>query len=371
MGLYRRGKIFWFRFNYQGRRIQQSTGTHDRRLAERIYAKAYTEAIEGNWFRLESKKRSFDELRERYIEDYAIPNKAPNTVEKDKYSFKRLSAFFGGMMLAEITPQKIAHYKRSRREANASVSTIARELELMRASFNVAFREWEWLDSNPFSKVRIEKPRGHKERWITFEEEQRLLEVSPKWLREVIVFALNTGMRQGEILGLKWPQVDLQRKALTLLLTKNKEKRTIPLNQAVMDLLRVKSKVRHISGYVFHSKTGSRLDKDNVIRGFTIARGKADLDDVRFHDLRHTFATRLVQNGIELYVVSKLLGHKSIKMTMRYAHHYPESLRHGVDILDRLQEASTAVCYKSATFSADAEKDTNACHPKVLDFKGK
>jgi hypothetical protein len=74
------------------------------------------------------------------------------------------------------------------------------------------------------------------------------------------------------------------------------------------------------------------------LRAFYSARKKAGLEDVRFHDLRHTFATRLVQAGVDLYVVKELLGHKSLKMTMRYAHHYPESLRHGVDVLDRLKD---------------------------------
>ncbi len=191
------------------------------------------------------------------------------------------------------------------------------------------------MDRSPFERIRIDKFNNKVERWLTSEEEKRLLEVSPVWLREIIIFALNTGMRQGEILSLQWPQVDLSRRTATLLETKNKEIRTVPLNQTVCEMLSVKGKIRHISGYVFTSQAGTKIDARNLLRSFYIARKEAKLEDVRFHDLRHSFATRLVQAGIDLYVVKELLGHKTITMTMRYAHHYAESLRHGVDILDK------------------------------------
>ena len=118
-------------------------------------------------------------------------------------------------------------------------------------------------------------------------------------------------------------------------LAKNKEKRTIPVNQTVYELLKSKSKVRYISGFIFVSQTGTKIIARNLLRAFFKARKAAGLEDVRFHDLRHTFATRLVQSRIDLYVVKELLGHKTITMTMRYAHHNPESLRHGVEVLDR------------------------------------
>jgi integrase len=135
--------------------------------------------------------------------------------------------------------------------------------------------------------------------------------------------------------------VDLKRRTATLLVTKNKERRTIPLNQTLIDLLSSKGRVRNISGYVFVTQAGTRIDARNLLRAFYSARKTARLEDVRFHDLRHTFATRLVQAGVDLYKVKELLGHKTISMTMRYAHHYPESLRSSVEVLD--------ICYNSAT----------------------
>ncbi|MBF0466713.1 MAG: site-specific integrase [Nitrospirae bacterium] len=215
---------------------------------------------------------------------------------------------------------------------------MAKELELLRAALNIALREWEWIETNPFWKIKIDQPKGHKERWLTNQEEERLLSVSPQWLSEFIVFALNTGMRREELLSLTWTRVDLQRMVVILIETKNGENRTVPLNQLAFEVLQRKSIIRNISDYVFPSQNGKKIIARNLLRAFYVARTKANLQDVRIHDLRHTFASRLVQAGVDLYVVKELLGHKSFKMTSRYAHHNSESLRHGVDVLQKTKE---------------------------------
>ncbi|MBE9529295.1 MAG: site-specific integrase, partial [Proteobacteria bacterium] len=144
------------------------------------------------------------------------------------------------------------------------------------------------------------------------------------------------GMRLEEILSLEWKNVSLFRRTLTIVKSKNREKRTIPLNEPVLQLLKARSGLRHLSSsYVFTSSSGTKIDQGNLRRAFIPARKEAELEDVRFHDLRHTFATRLVQSGVDLYKVQKLLGHKTPAMTQRYAHHYSESLRGAVDVLGR------------------------------------
>lgn len=336
MGLYKRNRsqYYWMSFRINGRRAFESTETTNRKLAEKIYAKRLTEITEGKWFPNEARRRTFEELRERYMAEHSRVHKTPTTVVRDQSAFKNLSGVFNGLMLAEITPARISDYKALRIQEGVKPATISRELEVLRHALNLAI-QWEWMETTPFSKVKIEKPNNRVERWITPDEEKCLLNASTPWLQEIIIFALNTGMRQDEILSLKWSQIDLFRRTASLLVTKNKEKRTTPLNQTVFDLLKSKGKVRHISGYVFASQTGTKLHARNLLRAFYDARKKASLEDVRFHDLRHTFATRLVQAGIDLYTVKELLGHKTITMTMRYAHHNPESLRHGVDILEK------------------------------------
>ena len=170
-------------------------------------------------------------------------------------------------------------------------------------------------------------------------------------MREIIVFAINTGLRQGEILNLKWPQVDLFRKTVTLLEQKNKCKDTLPVNETALRVLKARTKVRPIrTSHVFYNGAGNPIDARNLLRTFYAAVEKAEVEKVRFHDLRHTFATRLVQAGVDLYAVQKLGRWKTISMITRYAHHYPESLRPGVLVLDQVNE-------KFSTILAQSEKN--------------
>jgi hypothetical protein len=115
MGLYRRkdSQFYWMTFKINGKKVKvnESTKTKNKKLAEKIHAKRLTKIEEGRWFPNEAKRRTFEELMGRYMKEYAIPNKSERTVIKDTYSFKRLSEFFGGHKLSEITPQKIADYK--------------------------------------------------------------------------------------------------------------------------------------------------------------------------------------------------------------------------------------------------------------------
>ncbi|MFQ5587986.1 MAG: site-specific integrase, partial [Nitrospiria bacterium] len=194
----------------------------------------------------------------------------------------------------------------------------------------------------PVSKVSMDKENNKRDRWLSLEEEEQLLKACPLWLKQIVVFALNTGMRRGEILALTWKGVDLFRRTVTVFLSKNGERRTIPINQTVFCLLKEKSKVRPLSTYlVFHSRAYTVINVHNLRRAFLSALTKTGIENFHFHDLRHTFATRLVQRGVDIYKVQRLLGHKSPTMTQRYAHHYPESLRDGVEILDMKEKPIT------------------------------
>jgi len=341
MGLYRRngGKVWLFSIMHNGRRVQHSTKTENKKLAERLYAEALLKVQDGTWFEVKDEliqavpDHTFEELVDRYITDHAIPTKMASSVSRDRYSFKQMKRVFGGLNLKQITPSRIADYKSLRRREDAKPATLAKELQVLRNSLNIAMREWEWLETTPFTKVRIEIPKNQKERWLTLDEEALLLGECPDWLREIVTFAIYTGMRRNEILSLRWPQVDMDREMVTLLVTKNKEKRGIPLSEKIVALLKAKMETRKNSGYVFPSETGTMIEGHNVGRSFRKAREKAGLPDVRFHDLRHTAGSRMVQAGVDIYTVSLILGHKTLAMTKRYAHHNVESLRHGVNAL--------------------------------------
>jgi len=330
MGLYRRGKFFWFSISYQGNRIQESFKTDNRKLAEKLYAKVLTDIVEGRYFETtKAKTIKFQEMTDKYLKEHAH--------SRDTLTVKTLMMFFSGYMIAQITTKAIAEY-RNMRLKSVKPATVYQELALLRRMFNVAIKEWEWCKDNPVSRLSFSVGnRNARERWLSMEEEKLLLEkaTNPDWLRSLLTVALHTGMRRGEILDLRWQNVDLLKRLIRVVKSKNGEKRSIPMSNTLFNLFKGMN-VRDISGRVFPiSKSSLRHAFDKVVE-------KVNLEDFRFHDLRHSFATRLVQNGVDLYKVKELLGHKTVTMTMRYAHHYPESLRSSVEVLDN--------CYNSATF---------------------
>ena len=206
---------------------------------------------------------------------------------------------------------------------------------MLSKAFSLTVKEWEWMKENPVSKVPKEKENNERDRWLTEEEEMRLRDKSPLWLRDIIVFDLHTGLRQDELLSLQWCRVSLIRKTIIIQESKNGKPRTLPLNQVAFGILEEKSKIRNLKNdLVFISNAGTKIDRHNLRRSFNVAINNAGIQDFHFHDLRHTFATRLAQRGIDIYKISKLLGHHSIEMTQRYAHHCPDSLKDGVEVLE-------------------------------------
>ncbi len=338
MGLYKRGQAWWMRFSYKGKQIRRPTETADKKLAEKIYHKVMTQIAEGKWLEMPlGTDKTVRELLARYLTDHSARNKAPMGYLRDQSLVKHLSAAFGDYIISELSARVIAEYKVRRRTEGLAANTVNNELGLLSHAYNLAIREWEWADSNPVSRVSREKVNNQVERWLTHEEEQSILALSPLWLREIVIIAINTGLRQDEIIKLSWDRVDLFRRTLTILEQKNKGKDTLPLNVLALDILKARYKARSIkSNLVFFNKEGEPHDASNLRRSFYLYVEKAKVSKCRFHDLRHTFATRLVQAGVDLYKVQKLMRHKSPIMTQRYAHHYPESLRDGVETLDRI-----------------------------------
>ena len=237
MGLVKRNSVWWMSFSYQGRQVRRSTGTTDKRLAEAILGKVKVQIAEGQFFAIrEERERTFREMMDRYAEERSV-GKSPKSAVRDRGSLNHLLPVFGEMVLADITPKLLAAYKTSRRLEGAAPATLNKELQLVRHAFNLAMREWEWCRENPMHRVSMERVRNEVDRWLTPDEEDRLMAASSRWLREVIAFGLNTGMRQGEILNLEWQDVDFARGTLVVMKSKNGTRRTIPLNTKVYELL--------------------------------------------------------------------------------------------------------------------------------------
>jgi len=334
VGLFKRGQVWWMRFTHKGKQVRKPTNVTDKKLAEKIHHKVMTQLAEGQWLdKLEGADKTFKELAEKYINEYAKINKRSWQKDQERLN-NHLIPFFGEMIVTEISPKVISAYKGHRYKKDIAPATINRELTIMKHMYTMAVKEWEWCRDNPVKRVRMEKEGPSRDRWLTYEEEKRLLDACPAWLKEIVTFALNTGMRQGEILGLRWKDVNLISGIVILDMTKNGDRRSIPLNRIAWDMLKQKSRVRYLaSDYVFTNDAGKRMDGGNLRTDYMKALKKAKIEAFTFHDLRHTFATRLVHRGIDLYKVQKLLGHRDNKTTQRYAHHYPESLRDGVDAL--------------------------------------
>ena len=336
MALYKRDLVWWMSFTHNGKQIRRSTETEDKKLAQRIFDKLKGEIAEGKWFeKLPGEDYKFRDLMKKYMEEYSAVNKAASSHKRDKSLVAQLVSVFGDHYLTEITPAMISDFKVKRREDGVSPRTINYELTTMSHAFNIAICDWGLINENPVKMVRKEKVSNNIERWLTLEEEKKLLNASPKWLQDIIIFAINTGMRQSEILDLKWSQVDMDRRTLTILEQKNGEVDTLPLNEMVMRLLKLKQDASiKVDVYVFPNTLSQRKENRVLLTAFYKAMDRAGIANFRFHDLRHTFATRLVQNGVDLYSVQKLGRWKNVTMVQRYAHHYPESLRSAIEMID-------------------------------------
>jgi integrase len=255
---------------------------------------------------------------------------------RSRQALAHFTRCYGNKKLSEITIEDIDVYKRRRFEDNAKPGTIARELAVVKNMFYQARKWHKFFGENPVSQSGVPEVHNQVERILSPEEEQRLLEVSPPYLRNIIVTALNTGMRKMEILSLKWGYIDLESKVITLpqTNTKNKKTRRIPVSSALRKTLREQKLMSGGSEFVFPGKDSESGHPYGLYRSFTTACRRASISNLRFHDLRHTAATRIIESrkGISLDAVKRLLGHSAIKITERYSH--PESsIEEAVEIL--------------------------------------
>ena len=233
-------------------------------------------------------------------------------------------------------------------------STINREMGVLRHLFRKA-TEWEMMEQSPFDKGKSLqfKEVNERTRYLTEDELQRLIGESPEHLKRIVICAVNTGMDRGEILNLKWHQV--KNGFIYLGKYKTRPVRQIPVNedldQVFVEIRKENEliskhdrKVKHLaviektSDYVF---TYAKRNIKRVDRAFKSALSRAGIEDFRFKDLRHTFASHVLMRGGTLKDVQELLGHKNISMTMRYAHLSQEHKNKAVNLLNGLTTSKT------------------------------
>ena len=326
--VYKRGKTWYIDTCYRGKRVRRAVGP-DKKEAIKVLKKIEAELIENKWLDIKREhKIKFSEVSKEFLERYSKVNK--RSWKRDQLSISHLDKFFGNKFIYEIKEKDIEEYKKERLLTEIKHSTLNRELACLKTILNKA-KEWGYIEQVP--KIKLFKENNQRVRYLTEEEEEKLLKLAPEPLKSIIIIALNTGMRQGEILNLKWRDIDLNEGIIIIQDSKSKEKRIIYMNQftkeVFLNLLSNKSKE-----YVFE-KEGKKLDTFYISHLFAKLVKQAGIKDFRFHDLRHTFASRLVMAGVNLKTIQELLGHKDYKMSLRYSHLSPEIKKQAVKILDK------------------------------------
>jgi len=295
--------------------------------------------------------KTFGEVAKEYLEFKRAKGK--RTLLDDEQRLTRVLRWFGtDTPITEVTAQRIAQYDRervtemSRRGRPVSPATVNRELAMLRHLLRLA-EEWGYIEKVP--RIRLGKESQGRLRYLEEEEAARLLEACRRsknpYLVAIATVALGTGMRKGEIMGLTWERVDFARGVLQLEQTKNDRRREVPMNQAVYSVLSALPGPK-TEGPVFRKANGAAWG--NVRTAFERACRDAKIDDFRFHDLRHTFASWLVMRGRTLKEVQELLGHQSFGMTLRYAHLSPDRLRDAVASLEDFSTTSAQGVVKSS-----------------------
>jgi len=322
----KRGDSWYIDYRAYGKRYRECIGSN-KKLAEEVLHKRLTEIAEGKFLDKKNKLNvGFTNFVDDYIEIYSKHNK--KSWKSDLARLKPLKAFFNGKYLHMITSLMVEEYK-AKRIKEVSPATVNRELACFKHMFTMAM-QWGKADGNPAKKVKLFRENNQRLRFLDNNEAETLVSNCQGILKRIVIIALNTGMRKSEILGLKWTDIDFRNNVIYILDTKNGDKKELPMNDIVKQTL-IKQPKHKDSPHIFCNNSGKPFR--DVRKSFIAALRKSDIINFRFHDLRHTFASQLIMSGVDLNTVRELMGHKSIRMTLRYAHLSPAHKKRAVDVL--------------------------------------
>ena len=327
------------------------SATFERKTDAKEWAKQTEASIrEGRYFKtVEAKKHTIADFIDRYLRE--IEKKNPKRYVDVKKLLNWWRKEIGSYLLSDLTRALIVEQRdklltstgrkvsKGSNKAQRSPSTVNRYMVALGHALTIAANEWEWIHENPMRKIsKLSEPRG-RVRFLDDAERERLLEAckgstNPQ-LYTLVVLALSTGARHGELINLRWSNVDLQRRVITLHDTKNKERRLLPLAHYALQLMEEHNKVRNIaSDLVFPSPSNPQKSWDSR-SAWEAALKRANIDNFRFHDLRHSCASYLAMNGASLAEIAEVLGHKTLQMVKRYAH---LSEAHTAKVVQRMNE---------------------------------
>jgi len=355
--MYQRNGNWVTEFYHEGIRYKKSLGKGISKTVAKEREAKYRQEIREGKHRVKARRIRFERFAEKYME-HARVNKKPKSAKRNQVSIGQLMPFFRGKLIGSIHPFQVEQYKKARRDTGVSPATVNRDIACLRNMMNKAV-EWGYLQVNPIARVKLLREDNEVMWVLSPEEEARLLEECGKvrqrkdarYLKNLVEFALYSGMRQGEIFGLKWANVHLDENYLLATDTKTHEDRPVPINETMRKIL-IRRMENPGSDFVFCNHNGERLS--HLSRGFKSARKKAGLirwevkdgktveTRFRFHDLRHTFGSRLGMAGVDLKTIMEIMGHRTAKVAMRYQHPSPSHKLEAVKGLDRIRGTSSA-----------------------------
>jgi integrase len=368
MSVYRRGKIWWYVFEFQGRRIQESSGFTNKVAALRAEAKRRTDLLERRaGFKKPVPAPKFEQFVEEFLK-WSEQQHRPKTHELHNLNCQTLKRFFRGRYLDEITREMVENFKSARKGERLRWSkarfvtgaTVNRALTTLKLLFNQAIRSG-YVVRNPVVGVSMFREPLDSMRVINFDEQARYLSKTSQPLSDIAKVMLETGMRPEEVFRLRVENIDFKQKTIFNPFGKTKAaRRTIPMTDDVLYLLKTRVEKAKTLGtdFLFPSRGNDQQPLGSVKKAHRAAVARAKIKGgFRLYDLRHTFATRAVAAGTDLPTLSALLGHASIQMTMRYVHPAAEQKRVAMEKFEKFRA--------EGVFSAAAARQSHGVPTEV------
>lgn len=321
----RKGTSYWWiKIQHNGQTIYRSAGTDDKKKAQQYHDKLKNSLWEQD--KLGAKpKYKWEDAVIRWISE----TKQKATQHDDLTHLRWLDIYLKSRTLDGITRDDIDTITQSRVAEGVTNATANRTLAVIRAILRKACNEWDWIDKHP--KIKLLPEPKKRVRWLTHEEASKLLSELPEHLNAMARFTLETGLRQANVSGLTWSQVDLDRRCAWIHPDQAKARKAIPVPLSPAAIGIIKEQTGKNEEYIF-TYEGNKIVNVST-RAWRKALDRADIEDFRWHDLRHTWASWMVQKGCPLHVLQELGGWSDYKMVQRYAHFNSEHLAQYVDDL--------------------------------------
>ncbi|MBI5221503.1 MAG: site-specific integrase [Candidatus Magasanikbacteria bacterium] len=374
MSARKRGNTWWVDFSYKWNRYRMRSPDNSSAGAK-IYEStlrqklARGEGVDQSYQAAEEKKimPTYSQFASEWLEKYArANNKYSEFVNKTSILNANLLPFFGRFQLSQISNRIIEEYKAEKIKTGLSPKSINNHLTVLRKSLKTA-QEWEIVEKVPMIKLLRVDPT--QTIFLSPEEYEKLLANCEGQCYEMVYLTLNTGLRVGELMGLKWIDVDLERKVLTVQRaiyrstigsTKSNKIRKIPLTDGLVEML--VTKPRNTNGFIFNNGANNPFIQTRCDKMIKKAAMQAELPKIGWHTLRHTFASNLANKGVAIQHIQALLGHTDIKTTMRYSHISSIAL---VDAVSKLQ-IDLKICHKNVTNAKNGEKDRRTMFQQIV-----